>query len=103
MSQARSSDDGSSDSSALDAEMIGAARREVEGADKPEGPNGLTLSTPGAARAFAVPPAENPTEQSKIERIMADQLETVKTRAGAWLAEFCKVAQKWAAENPEFF
>ncbi|MFH1418883.1 MAG: protein kinase, partial [Planctomycetota bacterium] len=59
MSQARSSDDGSSDSSALDAEMIGAARREVEGADKPEGPNGLTLSTPGAARAFAVPPADS--------------------------------------------
>ena len=52
---------------------------------------------------FAVPMGGNPAEQSEIERVMSDQLETVKTRGGAWLAEFCKVAQKWAAENPEFF
>ncbi|MFH1418882.1 MAG: serine/threonine-protein kinase [Planctomycetota bacterium] len=70
MSEERPSDEGvGSDSSALDAEMIGAARREVEGADKPEGPNGLTLSTPGSAQAFTIPPSDSFTGYKIIREI----------------------------------
>ena len=50
----RSSDEVTEDSTARDAELIDAARREVEGAGKPGGSNGVTLSIPGPA--FAVMP-----------------------------------------------
>ena len=52
---------------------------------------------------FLAPKSNDPAEQAKFDDIFADQLLTVKTKGATWLADFCKVAQQWATDNPEFF
>lgn len=52
---------------------------------------------------FFTPKINDPAEQARFNNVIADQLKTVKVKGAAWLADFCKVAQQWASDNPEFF
>ena len=99
MAEKRPEKTNSGDSAALDAEMIDAARREVEGADRPSSSGHVTLTTPGpSGLPFSGPPPDSFTGYKIIREIhrggqgVVYQAIQESTR--------CKVAIKVMKEGP---